>query len=459
MSSPINGSGYSQPILPAQNIDYGTKDPVIPQKEERNVRAISDLANKDGVLAMMLDKQSLRTDTTQAAAALLKRENSNIAPDAPAKMGKFSVANEEGANKERVLDKQSLPTDATSLKRKNNDTDMDRPAKKVKVSVPNPGDANKAGQLNGAVAALMNTQLNITQPNNKSAENAKSTSDAAVSGVSSSGNQVRSQAAVAGGTDITAAEATRPGFVNTIGALNQVEVSNIIATVLLDAERNAHQAAAQATQRGVAAAELAGDKMIAAAEENFKGAIVSGSMAIAGQGASAGMQMKALKAEGGSIKTNLKPARNLECGVQNHQNDIKAAKDTLVHQGEKVSSETKATIGLSNADDMSKIGAYRDNHNKITLATQKTRVGADYANQGINAAKGAAESAFGVNAAELQKEAELARAEREVNSELASTQNQTASKAGEARTAIQNALDNQMNANNSAVSSMAEKTR
>lgn len=414
MASPINGTGYSRSILPAQNSDDGTKNPVIPQ-QERNVRTISDLANKDGLLALMLDKQSLRTDTAQAAAA--------------------------------------------SSKHISRETDTDTPAKKVKLSVANEGDANKAERLAGAVPGLMTSQLNIIQPNNKPAESAKSSSDAVVSGVSSSGNQVRSQAAVAGGTDITAADATGPGFVNTIGAINQLQVSNILTTVLLDAERNANKSAAQATQRGVDAAHRAGDKMIAAAKENFNASFATGMMGVVAQGASAGMQMKALKAEGNSIKTNLEPARDLERGFHNHQFDIKASKDTMVHQGKKVSRETEATMGLSNADDMSKIGAYRDNHNKITVATQKTRVGADYANQGINSAKGAAESAFGVNAAELQKEAELARAEREVNNELASTHNQMGRKAAETNAAIKNLTDSVLNANNSAVSSIAEKTR
>lgn len=414
MSGPINGAGSSERISQLQYVQSETKNVVV-QEEKRNVQDVSDLAKKEGMLSLMMEKQSLRTDTTHATSAAQKRNGG--------------------------------------------DADTDSSATAVKLSIAGEGDANKAERLAASVPGVLTSQINITQPNNKAADSGKGDSQSTVSNASSSQGQARSQPAVEGGTDITAADAAGPRFINIVGPMNQIRVSNTITTVMLDAERDANKAAAAATNRSVDAAARAGLKGIEAARQNLNGAITSGVLGIAGQGATTATQMKALNKEGTSITKNLKPAKNLELGVREHQTALKSGKDTMVHQNKKLSGDVEATMSHPQAADLHTAELKRDTHSKIQLDTQKTRVTAEYANQGIRSSQGAIEGAFGVSAAEKQKEAELARADRDVNNELANTQSQTAKKAAETNASIRSMTDTILNANNNAVSSIAERTR
>lgn len=414
MSDITIGAGASERYARVQDVQTETKSVVV-QEEKRNVQDVSDLAKKEGMLSLMMEKQSLRTDTTHASSA--------------------------------------------AQKRKGGETETDTPAKTVKLSVAGEGDANKAERLAASVPGVLTSQINITQPNNKSTETGKSDSHSTVSNASSSSSQARSQPAVEGGTDITAADAAGPRFINVVGSMKQLELSNTITTVMLNAERDANKAAAAATNRSMDAAARAGNKTIEAARQNLNGAITSGALGIAGQGATTATQMKALNKEGASITKNLKPARNLELGVREHQTAIKSGKDSMIHQNKKLSGDVEATMTHPQAADMHASALKRDTHNSVQLATQKSRITAEYANQGVRSGQGAIEGAFGVSAAEKQKEAELARADRDVNNELANTQSQTARKAAETNAAIRTMTDTILNANNSAVSSIAERTR
>ncbi len=413
MSDLIIGAGSSERYFGVQDVQVETKRVVV-HEEKRNVQDMSDLAKKEGMLSLMMEKQSLRTDTTHASSAEQKRKGGDIENDSPAKAVKLSVAGE--------------------------------------------GDANKAERLAASVPGILTSQINITQPN-KSADIGKGDSQSTVSNASSSTGQARSQRAVEGGTDITAADAAGPRFINVVGSMKQLEVSNTITTVMLNSERDANKAAAAATNRSVDAAARAGNKTIEAARQNLNGAITSGVMGIAGQAATTATQMKALNKEGTSITKNLKPARNLELGVREHQTAIKSGQDTMVHQNKKLSGDVEATMMHPQAADMHASALKRDTHNSVQLATQKSRITAEYANQGIRSGQGAVEGTFGVSASEKQKEAELARADRDVNNELANTQTQTAKKAADTNAAIRTMTDTILSTNNSTISSIAERTR
>jgi len=415
MSDPINGSVSSGHISPLQYIQTETKNVVV-QEDKRTVQDVSDLAKKDGMLLLMLEKQSLRTDTTLATSAAKKLNGGEIKTESLSKSVKLSVAGE--------------------------------------------GDANKAERIAASAPSVLTSQINITQPNNKSAESSKNTIESTATSASSSTGQARSQPAVEGGTDITAADATGHRFINVVGSMKQLEVSNTITTVMADAERNANKAAAEATVRGVESANRAGNKTIEAARQSFNGAITSGVMGIAGQGATTASSMKALRAESKSITTNLKPARNIELGVRKHQTELQSSKESLVqNKGKKLSAEVEATASHPVAGEMHSSALKRDNHNAVQLATQKTRITTEYANQGIRSGQGAVEGAFNVSASEKQKEAELARADRDVQNELANTQSQTAKKAAESNAAIRAMTESVLNANNSAASSIADRMR
>lgn len=414
MSGPISGTGAFERIFQQQNVQAEIKNIVV-QEDKVKVQSVSELAKKDGILSLMMGMQSTRTDLTQETSATLKRKGLNIDTDSLARAMTLAVASE--------------------------------------------GDANKAERLAAAVPSVLTSQIHITEPNNKSTDVDKTDSQSTVSSTSSSASQARSQPAVEGGTDITAADAAGPRFINVVGSMKQLEMSNTITTVMLKAEREANIAAAAATNRSVNASARAGNKTIEAARQNLNGAITSGVLGIAGQGATTASQMKALNKEGTSITKNLKPARNLELGVREHQTAIKSGKDTMVHQNKQLSEDVEATMSHPQAADMHASGLKRDKHSSVQLATQKSRITAEYVNQSIRSGQGAVEGAFGVSAAEKQKEAELARADHDVNNELANTQSQTAKKAAETNAAIRSMTETVLNANNSAVSSIADHTR
>src|SRR5471032_2276075 len=148
MSDPINGSVSSGHISPLQYIQTETKNVVV-QEDKRTVQDVSDLAKKDGMLLLMLEKQSLRTDTTLATSAAKKLNGGEIKTESLSKSVKLSVAGE--------------------------------------------GDANKAERIAASAPSVLTSQINITQPNNKSAESSKNTIESTATSASSSTGQARSQ--------------------------------------------------------------------------------------------------------------------------------------------------------------------------------------------------------------------------------------------------------------------------
>lgn len=412
--STINGTHSSPPILPVQRAEQPTGKPAI-LEAKAYTQEISDLAKQPGMLSLMMEKQNLRPDTTQATSAAPKRTSDETSTDSTAKMLKLSVASE--------------------------------------------GDANKAERLAGAVPGLLTSQLNITQPNNKPAESSKMTSESTISSASSSSGQPRSQPVVAGGgTDITAVTASGLAFVNVVGPMSQLNVLNTLTTVLWESERDAYLSATKASERGMHSAGQAGDRGIAAAKDNMTGAAASAAMGGAMHGAIATKQFKAYKNEGTSLNKNLKPAIDLEKGVKEHNNRVASSANSL-DGNTKSQKDFEAVLKQHQPHDEAKSELLRNNHTFQTLNTQKTRAIADCATQATNSAQSIVQSATGISAAEQQKEAELARANRDVNNELASTQTQVGKKAAETNAALKNMTDSILNANNSAASSIAERTR
>ncbi|HDT4319780.1 TPA: type III secretion system protein [Klebsiella aerogenes] len=380
----------------------------IVQEEKRNIQDVASFANEKGGLSLLLDKQSLRTDESRAMSVAQKSK--------------------VGEGKDEAM------------------------AQLVKLSAADAGDASKAEHLAGAAASVLPAQSAMARPGNKVSETKVATGSSIENSAVSSA-QTRSHQAVEGGTDITP-----PAFINVIGSMSQLKVSNAIITVSNNAQRMANESAAKASIRSVDSASRAGDKMIEAAQQNMNGAITSGVVGLVGQGATTNRSFKALNKESKSITTNLRPARNLELGVRDHQSSILSGKDAMVHQGKNLSADVEATMTKSHASDMHTSSLKRDAHNEIQLMVQKQRVGAEYMNQVIRSSQGVIDGSFGVVASEKQKEAELARADRDVNNELANVHSQVAKKTAEANAAAINALDNALATNNSTISSMAERS-
>ncbi|MEH4929676.1 type III secretion system protein [Enterobacter cloacae] len=395
MTTSISGTGVVVQAPQLQNVQSERF-----HGEKNNVQEISAFAKNDRNLSLMMDFQSLRTDTSRAISAA---KNLN-----------------------------GVDSTATSL-----------------------SQANKAEPPVMAMPEMLTPPINSAQPNSKHADEPDSARETSVSTISSSSGGRRSQPAVEGGTDITETNAAEPLFRNVVGSTKQMAVMNIITKVMAAAERDGNVAAAAAIQRGVAAAERAGKNNVEAARDQLSSAITSGTMSFVGQAATVTHQVKALNKEGRSITNNLKAARDLELGVRNNRNRIESAKDKMVHQNNTLSVEVEATMTMSHAPDMHRSSLMHDEHNRIQLVTQKAHAIAEYGNQGIRSGQGLVEGSFGISAAEKQKEAELARADREVNNEVASLQGQTAKKAAETLTAMLSMTDSVLNTNSSTVSSIA----
>ncbi|MCK8404159.1 type III secretion system protein, partial [Erwinia amylovora] len=88
--------------------------------------------------------------------------------------------------------------------------------------------------------------------------------------------------------------------------------------------------------------------------------------------------------------------------------------------------------------------------------TQKVRTISEFANQVNRSGQGVVEGTFNVEASKESKQADLARADQNVNNELSRTHQQTAKKSAETKAALNQALENTLNNNHSAASAIAE---
>ncbi|XTZ39306.1 type III secretion system protein [Salmonella enterica] len=321
------------------------------------------------------------------------------------------------------------------------------------------GDANKLERTAVSAATLFSSQINISQANNKVAENSKSNSDSSASTAISSSSPTRSQAAVEGGTDITAADAAGPRFINVLGDLRLVDVSNKLVTVLTKAEREFNVDSASSLIRMTEAAARSGNKTIDAAKQQMTGAIASGAFGMIAQTGTTFKTTKALNGERNSINKNVGQARNLEKVAREREIEVKKAGDQMLAENKPL--DPKVAAGLKKHVNETKHAAAqrRDAHDIQQLDTQKTRVMMEQANQAIRSTQSVVEGAYGVDAAEETKQADLARADQSVNTEVSNTQQQTAKKAAETKASLQQTIENAQNNLSNTSSTIAERMR
>ncbi|WKX25748.1 hypothetical protein [Tatumella ptyseos] len=258
------------------------------------------------------------------------------------------------------------------------------------------------------------------------------------------------------GSGISVVTSSTPAFINVSGPMNLVAVSNILTKVLIDADRTATIQAAQASIRSVTAALRSGENTVESARRNLTGAITSGTLSSVGQGITTLRSIKALGSEAKSITQNLRAARSLELGAKQQVETLANGQGNTLQQ--RRGSAVEPSVSRTPAQSMHASGLKHDEHSSVQLKTAKVRLTSDYANQAIHAGKGLVEGAFSVSAATQQKEAELARTDRDINNELASTHGQVAKKNAEAKSALSNTLSGTMMANSSAFSAMADRT-
>lgn len=382
------------------------------QQETRNPQNMSAMVTEEGMLSVLNDKLSLRTDSVRATAA------------------QASAAN---VNAESAM-------------------------RTVTLSATGEGDANKAKLLADAAPAAMVPQTNITQPNNK--PSGSSAVDAAGGTSTPSAGQQRAMRAVEGGTDVTGAGAAKRAFVNVVGPMNQLILNNKLTVALRDSENSLNLQAAKASERFIKSTAISAQKGVDAAEERRDGAIVGGVTSAIAQGGMAVASTRALQKENSSLNNNVRVAKNQEFGVAAHGSSIGNAGDSMIQKGARsMDSKLKDTLSEPHANEMLKAGNKHINHSEVVNHTQKVRVVTELGNQLANTTRNITEGAYNVNAAEKQGESDLARADGTLNTELANTHSQGAKKAAETRAALNQASENVLNNNNSAASSIAERMR
>ncbi|CCP02157.1 hypothetical protein BN439_1072 [Erwinia amylovora Ea644] len=319
-------------------------------------------------------------------------------------------------------------------------------------------DANTLARVATLVSTALTSDLSNTQFNNRTVESHKISAESAIQ-TSASTIPVRSQAAVDGGTDITAVGASGTGFVNVVGDIKTIEVDNHVSVALNKFEAQSNKNSAKALSRVVAAADRAGSKTIEAEKQRSNGVITSGVLGVAVQGGTTLKTTKALTNESKSIDNNLKVATKLQTNVHSSENSIARSADNMMSKGKKLDRGAEAAMSQSHGADLAKASNLRDNHSVIQNKTQKIRTISEFANQANRSGQGIVEGTFNVEASKESKQADLARADQTVNNELSSTHQQTAKKSAETKASLNQALENTLNNNNSAASAIAERMR
>ncbi|EXU76553.1 hypothetical protein [Erwinia mallotivora] len=331
---------------------------------------------------------------------------------------------------------------------------------KTSADVQAPTDANKLERVAALVSTVLVSQAVTVLMNNKADTTSRSDSEVSTSATVSStgGDDVRSQPAVEGGTDITAADRTG-GFVNLWGNIAMLDVLIAFIVSLNKSDALSAKSAAEASARMVNSAARAGQKTIDASKQNLNGAITSGVTGIAGQSVNTTRSVKALNKESKSITNNMAKSNQLEKGLNTNRNMIDKSANNMVHQGKNLDPNVKNTMSKDDASSMYNIQELRNNHSVIQNQTQNIRQQGEFGNQAVNSIQGMINNSFGVAAAEETKESDLARADQSVNNELSSTHQQAGKKATETLAAIQQAIDAAFNSNSSTLSSIAERAR
>lgn len=316
-------------------------------------------------------------------------------------------------------------------------------------------DVNKLERIAASASSLVSSQINITQANNKAGEISKLTmtmESSAVNTVSSSGN-ARAMAPVAGGTDITAADAT--GSRTKMFDSFMLGVMNKIIVAANEQNTSHSRASARSVQNMVTSANNAGNKHIDAEKQRMTGAITSGAVGISGQGAMALCSVKSLKTESASIKNNMGEAIKIETFNGDRQTGAVTNINPLGYRGVQPTTAVTSDLNFYNAQHAQDANLLRNAHSQILNATQRTRAGTEYGNQVFQSGQKVIDNGFNVAASHESKEAELARANQSVNSEVSNAHQQSAKKAAETEAAMRQMQESVLRNNNDAASAIS----
>ncbi|MCW2478389.1 IpaC/SipC family type III secretion system effector [Candidatus Symbiopectobacterium sp. NZEC135] len=319
-------------------------------------------------------------------------------------------------------------------------------------------DIDKIEQVVAGAATLCSAQLlSGTENPSKRSENEKTGRAAMTTAVDHSVERERSYAVVEGGTDITP---TSPGgylYSNVMGNMGILDAFTSILRSLNRQEAHFNAAAAQWSHLAMTSANATGQHLIHAAKENQTGAIVAGALSMGMQGVSAFSVGKALKKDSASIENNLKRSHQLNEQADLARNGLQHHRDKLVNEGIKVDDDVSARLMQAHAKLSSESQALQSSHQQISNTSVKTRIQSEALMQASRPIHDITQGAYGVTAAEQNKQAEIMRANQTVSGEVDSVHQQTAKKSSEGESALRQALLAILNNNNDAVSAIASK--
>ncbi|WP_224558192.1 hypothetical protein [Pectobacterium versatile] len=314
---------------------------------------------------------------------------------------------------------------------------------------------NKPYCVAASAPSLIASQINITQANNKISEADKLTTESSTVNATSSSGHARAMPSVAGGADITAADAAKKVIPQLMGDLSMLEANIAIVSMLVKQAALRNQESAQFGQFAVNSAMRSGERTVGAAQQNFTGAISSSAMGITGQGATTFTSVKALKADSASIKTNVQKASTIERHANDNRSAVTTSSDSMVSGGTQPDAVVTSGMTHSRAAQLQEAAILRDKHAQITNAGHRTRSVAEYGNQVVQSGQKVTENAFNVSASRETKEAELARADQSVNNEVSNAQQQTAKKTAETETTMRQMYENILRSKNETTAAMA----
>lgn len=318
-------------------------------------------------------------------------------------------------------------------------------------------DIDTSNAIIASLASLAGAQMSKSITTGTSDNSSKSAIQN-VTSRSASGKAAHSHKTVNGATDISAStSAVKSSYVNIMGDFNVVDALVEILSLLNKQEGLSNQQAAMMSQIQMDSSVAAGDKGIAAAQEQMTGSIAAGVMSLSMQTGATASTIKSLNTESKSITKNLSKSNDIELAVNKNQSEIHASAQSLAQEGHHTSREVDATLSRDHHEDMHRSTNHRHEHKKVENNTSRVRVVADLVNQTSRSINSLTEASFAVNASQQNKEAEIARANQQVAGETGNVHQQVAKKAGESEASLRQALMNIISNNNDTISAIAAK--
>ncbi|WP_157861796.1 hypothetical protein [Erwinia tasmaniensis] len=244
-------------------------------------------------------------------------------------------------------------------------------------------------------------------------------------------------------------------FKNMFGDLGMLSVSNLVVH-MTNIERTVFNVlSSESIRRMVTTAVNAGQHVIAAAKQNFSGAIVSGIVGSGVQVASGATMCKAIKKEHNSIEGNLKAANVKNAAAQENQVSITKNLQQQHKDGKTPDDEMVMKMARSHTKLHEEAANHQIDHQKIVNKTYQIRAKTDLVNQVNHAGQQTVVAGFAVNAAAETNQAEVLKSGQQVHHEISDNHKQKAKSAEDTQAAINQFVDAWIANNNSAVSSIA----